>query len=159
MRLVAIVIPLSLVLTGCAVNMADCDPTTGDTSLVNKFNCNYSGTYNQRVQVKEQTLQHEQELNKEFKAVLSAITQEQSQVKLELGNTQANHQALNASVGDLLAKLKKKSAGKVQLQRQIAELEANMKRAQSQPSRSVMEKQLELENLRSQVMTLQQSLD
>ncbi|WP_264298604.1 hypothetical protein [Dickeya dianthicola] len=39
-------------------------------------------------------------MNKEFNAVLSAITQEQSQVKLALGNTQASHQALDASVGD-----------------------------------------------------------
>jgi hypothetical protein len=35
----------ALILAGCATNARDCDPTTGDVSIITKFNCNYSGTW------------------------------------------------------------------------------------------------------------------
>ncbi|MFZ4833133.1 hypothetical protein [Rouxiella sp. Mn2063] len=147
-----------VVLSGCATNAADCDPTTGDVSIITKFNCNYSGTYDKRVESKQQTLSNEQALNTEFKAVYAAIEQEKNQVHGDVASKQATYNALNKSMSNLLAQLKKKSAGQAKYQKQIAELETSLKQ-QNTPSKSVMEKQMELEDLRSQVASLQQALE
>src|SRR5471030_301631 len=148
----------AVVLSGCATHAADCDPTTGDVSIVAKFNCNYSGTYDKRVESKQQTLVHEQELNTEFKAVYAAIEQEKTQVDGDLKQRQATNDALNKSMNNLLAQLKKKAAGQARYKKQISELETTLQQAQNQPSKSVMDKKMELEELRSQVASLQQDL-
>ncbi|XTD82066.1 hypothetical protein AB8849_00595 [Proteus vulgaris] len=60
---------ITLLLSGCVTNPADCDPTAGDVSIITKFNCNYSGTYDNRIEQKKAILGNEQALNTEFKAV------------------------------------------------------------------------------------------
>lgn len=45
---------ITLLLSGCVTNPADCDPTAGDVSIITKFNCNYSGTYDNRIEQKKQ---------------------------------------------------------------------------------------------------------
>lgn len=147
-------------LTGCASSPSECDPTAGDASIVSKFNCRYSGTYDQRVAAKQQTLSHERALNAEFKAVYAAIEQEKNQTDGDVNRRRASYNQLNRSMDTLLAQLKLKAAGQQKYQRQIGELESSMKQARRQaPSQSVLEKQLLLENLRGQVSSLQQDLD
>ncbi|MEA9391543.1 hypothetical protein SJI19_13490 [Acerihabitans sp. TG2] len=147
-------------LSGCASSMSDCDPTTGDVSIVSKFNCRYSGTYDQRVNVKQQTLTHEQALNHEFKAVLAAIEQEKNQSNSSLKSRQASADQLNRSMNTLLTQLKQKAAGQKKYQKQINDLQTSLDQAQQQqPSQSVLDKQLQLEDLRSQVSSLQQDLE
>jgi|SRR5471032_2591060 len=159
------ILPLALLLlaatlSGCASSMSECDPTTGDVNIISKFNCRYSGTYDQRVDAKQQTLVHEQALNREFKAVLAAIEQEKNQSNGSLKSRQASADQLNRSMDTLLTQLKQKAAGQKKYQKQIGELQTSMNQArQQQPSQSVLDKQLQLENLRSQVSSLQQDLE
>ncbi|MCF1958132.1 hypothetical protein L1K40_26520 [Escherichia coli] len=156
-------LPLSLVgmtllLSGCVTNPADCDPTTGDVSIITKFNCNYSGTYDNRVEQKKAILANEKALNTEFKAVLAAIEKEKQQTNASLKSQQASQQALNQSMNNLLNQLRQKTKGQNDIQKQINEIDKQMKAAQNNPSKSVMEKQLELENLQNQVINLQSDL-
>lgn len=148
----------ALLLVGCATNARDCDPTAGDVSIITKFNCNYSGTWDKRVEQKQQTLQHEQQLNKEFNAVYAAIEQEKQQSNASVASKRKSQQALQRSMNNLIAQLKQKNAGRADVQKQIAALEKKMKEAQNRPSASEMEKQMELQKLQGQLSELQQTL-
>lgn len=109
-------LPLSLVgmtllLSGCVTNPADCDPTTGDVSIITKFNCNYSGTYDNRIEQKQAILANEKALNTEFRAVLAAIEKEKQQTNASLKSKQASQQALNQSMNNLLNQIRQKTKG------------------------------------------------
>lgn len=148
----------TLLLAGCVTNPRDCDPTTGDVNIVTKFNCNYSGTWDKRVEEKTGTLQHEQELNKEFKAVYAAIEQEKAQSNASVASKRKAQQDLERSMNNLMAQLKKKSAGRADMQKQVNDLEKRMKEAQNTPSASSMQKQMELQQLKEQLNELQSTL-
>ncbi|CDH32226.1 hypothetical protein [Xenorhabdus bovienii] len=149
---------ISMALTGCVTNAQECDPTTGDMSIITKFNCNYSGTWDQRVVDKEKVLQHEQTLNKEFKAVYDAIEREKKAGQANLESRKRSQVALQKSLNRLFNQLKTKAAGKVKIEKQIVELEKRMREAQQKPSQSEMQKQLELQQLQNQLNELQDSL-
>ncbi|MCO7050044.1 MULTISPECIES: hypothetical protein [Morganellaceae] len=156
-------LPLSLVgmtllLSGCVTNPADCDPTTGDVSIITKFNCNYSGTYDNRIEQKQAILANEKALNTEFRAVLAAIEKEKQQTNASLKSKQASQQALNQSINNLLNQIRQKTKGQNDIQKQINEIDRQMKATQNNPSKSVMQKQLELDNLQNQVLSLQSDL-
>ncbi|WMV71544.1 hypothetical protein [Xenorhabdus griffiniae] len=153
-----VMLAAGVALAGCVTKTKDCDPTLGDMSIIAKFNCNYSGTWDQRVVEKEQELQHEQALNKEFKAIYEAIEREKKSGKESLESKKRSHTALQKSINSLLGQLKTKSAGKVKMEKQIAELEQRLHNLQNQPSPSEMQKQLELQQLQSQLNELQNSL-
>lgn len=148
----------ALLLAGCASTPEECDPTTGDVSLIRKFNCKYSGTYDKRVDMKEQTLAHEKELNTEFKSALAAIEKEKSLVNADLKTRQVNRQELNQSVNNLLAQARVKSKNRADIQTRINTIEKQLNESQNSPDKSTMEKQLELENLKNQVTDLQSDL-
>jgi len=148
----------ALLLSGCATDARDCDPTTGDVSIVNKFNCNYSGTWDKRVDDKQNTLAHEQILNAEFKAVNEAIEKEKAQGHASVASKRQSQQALQSSLNKLVAQLKTKTAGRADAQKQVTDLEKSIKEAQNRPSDSVMQKQMELQKLQGQLAELQTTL-
>lgn len=158
MRILIVALAVALI-SGCSTNARDCDPTTGDVSIITKFNCNYSGTWDQRVEDKQHTLQHEQALNKEFKAVYDAISSQQQQVSGQVASKRQSQQALDRSLDRLIAQLKAKSKGKTAAQNQLAELQQTRESLRNSPSASVMQKQLELQKLQNQVKELQETLD
>ena len=148
----------ALLLSGCATDARDCDPTTGDVSIVTKFNCNYSGTWDKRVDDKQNTLAHEQVLNAEFKAVNEAIEKEKAQSNASVASKRQSQQALQSSLNKLVAQLKTKTAGRADAQKQVADLEKSIKEAHNRPSESVMQKQMELQKLQGQLAELQATL-
>ncbi|MBU4682350.1 hypothetical protein KC222_10020 [Cedecea davisae] len=148
----------AVLLSGCATDARQCDPTTGDVNIITKFNCNYSGTWDKRVEEKEHTLQHEQAMNKEFNAVYAAIEQEKAKSNASVASKRQTQQNLDRSLNALVAQLKTKTAGKAVAQKQLAALEKSMKEAQSKPAESVMQKQLELQELQGQLNELQSTL-
>ncbi|MEQ4924611.1 hypothetical protein [Proteus hauseri] len=157
-RLPLSLVGMTLLLSGCVTNPADCDPTTGDVSIITKFNCNYSGTYDNRIEQKKAILGNEQALNTEFKAVLAAIEKEKQQSNADLKTQQANQRALNQSMNNLLSQIRQKTKGQSDIQKQIDDIDKRMKAVQNNPSKSVMEKQLELEGLQNKVLDLQSDL-
>lgn len=148
----------AILLSGCATDARDCDPTTGDVNIITKFNCNYSGTWDKRVEDKKNTLQHEQVLNKEFAAVYAAIEQDKAQSNASVASKRKAQQDLERSMNNLVAQLKKKTAGRADAQKQVADLEKRMAETQNKPSASVMQKQMELQNLQQQLNELQTTL-
>ena len=157
-RLAGLLLPSVLILSGCVTNIDDCDPTTGDVSIITKFNCKYSGTYDKRVEMKQAVLANEQQLNSQFKAIYDAIEQEKRQSNATVAQKRASQKKLNQSVQNLLGELKQKTAGQSDIQKQISDIENKMKSSANNPDASVMQKQLELESLRNQVLDLQSDL-
>lgn len=147
-----------LFLTGCTTPAQDCDPTTGDASLVRKFNCNYSGTYEQRVQEKERILSGEQEANARFHDVYAAIEKEKMVVSQHRKNAEIEYGVLQDSLQSLLSDLRSKTTGQQQLQTRINAAEKRIKGLGSANPSSAMEKQLQLEQLRQEVSSLQSDL-
>lgn len=148
----------TLLLSGCATDARDCDPTTGDVSIITKFNCNYSGTWDKRVDAKQNTLAHEKVLNAEFKAVNEAIEKEKAQSNASVASKRQSQQALQTSLNKLVAQLKTKTAGRADAQKQVADLEKSIKEAQNRRSDSEMQKQMELQKLQGQLADLQATL-
>lgn len=157
--LLLITVSSALILSGCATSIENCDPTTGDVNIITKFNCKYSGTYDQRIVQKEEVLEHEKVLNNEFKAVLAAIENEKQHVNADLKSKQKSQQALSQSINTLLNQAKKKSNNRKGIQNQINAIDKKLKESQNSPNQSTMQKQLELEDLKNQVIDLQKDLD
>ncbi|MFZ5605060.1 MAG: hypothetical protein ACOY7J_21610, partial [Pseudomonadota bacterium] len=66
-RLHSSLLVASLLLGGCTVNPADCDPTNRDASIIAKTRCTSSGAYDVRVQEKQKILLDEQKTNQMFR--------------------------------------------------------------------------------------------
>ena len=147
-----------MVLHGCAVNPADCDPTNRDASIVAKARCNYSGAYDERVQGKQKILLDEQKTNKLFRDVYAAVEKEKREVSSELKNNRTEYSALTKSLNALLDELQQKDQGNSQVQAEVAALKQELENIKYQDDPVVMKKQVELDQLKNKVMELQQGL-
>jgi chromosome segregation ATPase len=147
-----------MILDGCAVNPADCDPTNRDASIVAKARCNYSGAYDERVQSKQKILLDEQETNRLFRDVYAAVEKEKREVSSELKNNRTEYTALTNSLNALLNELQQKDQGNSQVQAEVAALKQELENIKNQDDPVVMKKQVELDQLKNKVMELQQGL-
>ena len=147
-----------MVLHGCTVNPADCDPTNREASIVAKARCNYSGAYDERVQSKQKILLDEQKTNKLFRDVYAAVEKEKLEVGGELRNNRAEYSALTKSLNALLDELQQKDQDNSQVQAEVAALRKDLANIVNQDDPAVMKKQVELDQLKNKVMELQQGL-
>ncbi|MFC0179846.1 hypothetical protein [Thorsellia kenyensis] len=143
-------------LAGCATDVKDCDPNSGDVSLVTKFNCQYSGTYQKRIDDRQKQLTDETALNSELKSVVKELQQELNRQDMEFGEAKAINDAARGRLNNLLQNLKQKTSSSQSLQAQINEIETLVN--QSPQSNSEIEKRLQLEELKSKVSQLEQDL-
>lgn len=148
----------ALLLGGCAVNPADCDPTNRDASLIAKARCTTSGAYDVRLQEKQQILLDEQKTNQLFREVYAAVEKEKAEVKSELAGKRAEYSALQKAVGNLLAEIRSKAQGNQAVEKEIAELEQQLATVTTQNDPVVLQKQQQLDELRDKAMRLEQSL-
>ncbi len=148
-----------LLLQGCTtVTPADCDPRNANAGFLTKFSCNNQGVYAQRVAHKQQVLVDEQQTNQQFRAVYTAIQQEQAAVRGELGQQRSEYAGLNRALNALLANLKSRSRGNQRIQGQIAAIENDLKTLNQDNRAAVMQKQYELQRLQSRVADLEGDL-
>jgi DNA repair exonuclease SbcCD ATPase subunit len=147
-----------MVLNGCVVNPADCDPTNRDASIVSKARCNYSGAYDERLQSKQKILLDEQEMNKLFRDVYTAVEKEKREVSSELKSKRTEYSALTKALNALLNELQQKDQGNSQVQAEVAALKKELENIKNQDDPVVMKKQVELDQLKNRVMELQQGL-
>lgn len=158
-RLMLLLSLMGFGVTGCAVTANDCDPRNADIGFITKFNCTNQGVYEQRVVQKQQVLQNEQRTNQLFRESYRAIEQQQWAVSNDLAQQQRQAAELNRSLNALLAELKKKSAGNQKMKKELAGLEQQMKSLnQPNTNTSVMQKQVELQKLRTRLSELEGDL-
>ena len=145
-------------LAGCAVNAQECDPRNADAGFATKFGCKTQGVYAQRVDEKEKVLLDEQKTNQLFRDVYASIEQEKASVGKDLATQQAQYASLNKSLNALLNELKSKAKGNQRIEAEIASVEKDLKNINQQDSPSVVQKQLELQKLRSKASSLESDL-
>ena len=145
-------------LAGCAVSSQECDPRNADAGFATKFGCKTQGVYAQRVEEKEKILLDEQKTNQLFRDVYAAIEQEKASVGKDLATQQAQYASLNKSLNALLGELKNKAKRNRRIEAEIAALENDLKNINQQENPAVLQKQVELQKLRSKVSSLESDL-
>lgn len=145
-------------LAGCAVTAQECDPRNTDAGFATKFGCNTQGVYAQRVDEKEKVLLDEQKTNQLFRDVYAAIEQEKASTGSDLKTQQAQYARLNKSLGALLTELKSRAKGNQRIEAEIASVEKELNSLNQQDNPAVLQKQHELQKLRSKVTSLESDL-
>lgn len=143
---------------GCAVNPEHCDPTKRDASLIEKARCDGSGAYQTRADHLEKVLLDEQKMNVMFRDVYNAVEKEKREVSQELKGKRSEYSALTQSLNALLGELKSKAKGNQAIEKEIADLTKELENIKTQDSPVVMQKQVELDQLKNKVLDLEQQL-
>lgn len=157
------VITAVLALSGCATQPGECDATNRDSSMLTKMNCDYSGGYSDQVKQKEEALSESRKQNAMFRQVYENIQAQQLSTKADLASQQKSQAALNQSLTQLLNSLKARRGNEAQVQKQIADLEKQLKATQVVPTAkaspaALAARQQELKTLQKKVNQLQFSL-
>jgi chromosome segregation ATPase len=157
------VITAILALSGCATQPGECDATNRDSSMLTKMNCDYSGGYSDQVKQKELALSESRKQNAMFRQVYENIQAQQLSTKTDLASQQKSQAALNQSLTQLLNSLKARRGNEAQVQKQIADLEKQLKATQVAPTAkstpaALAARQQELKTLQKKVNQLQFSL-
>ncbi|EJN35317.1 hypothetical protein PMI35_00239 [Pseudomonas sp. GM78] len=157
------VITAVLALSGCATTPGECDATNRDSSMLTKMNCDYSGGYSDQVKQKEVALSESRKQNAMFRQVYENIQAQQLSTKADLASQQKSQAALNQSLTQLLNSLKARRGNEAQVQKQIADLEKQLKATQVAPTAkaspaALAARQQELKSLQKKVNQLQFSL-
>jgi septal ring factor EnvC (AmiA/AmiB activator) len=157
------VITAILALSGCATTPGECDATNRDSSMLTKMNCDYSGGYSDQVKQKELALSESRKQNAMFRQVYENIQAQQLSTKTDLASQQKSQASLNQSLTQLLNSLKTRRGNEAQVQKQIADLEKQLKATQVAPTAkstpaALAARQQELKTLQKKVNQLQFSL-
>lgn len=148
----------SLLLGGCTVNPADCDPTNRDASIIAKTRCTSSGAYDVRVQAKQNILLDEQKTNQMFRDLYAAVEKEKSEVSAELRGKRSEYGALQKALGALLTEIKSKAKGNKEIEAEVAALEQQLATVTGQNDPVVLQKQQQLDELKNRAVKLEQDL-
>jgi len=157
-RLHSSLLVASLLLGGCTVNPADCDPTNRDASIIAKTRCTSSGAYDVRVQEKQKILLDEQKTNQMFRDLYAAVEKEKSEVSAELRGKRSEYGALQKALGTLLTEIKSKAKGNKEIEAEVAALEQQLATVTGQNDPVVMQKQQQLDELKNRAVKLEQDL-
>lgn len=157
-RLHSSLLVASLLLGGCAVNPADCDPTNRDASIIAKTRCTSSGAYDVRVQEKQKILLDEQKTNQMFRDLYAAVEKEKSEVSAELRGKRSEYGALQKALGALLTEIKSKAKGNKEIEAEVAALEQQLATVTGQNDPVVLQKQQQLDELKNRAVKLEQDL-
>ena len=101
-------------LQGCTNTPEECDPSK-ELNVFSKASCQFSGSYDKRIEQKEKILLDEKATKAELAKINGLIKQQQAGVSKSIKQKQASLNSLNKSVKNLTAQLKQKAQGKTEL--------------------------------------------
>lgn len=156
LRVLGLSMALTAVLTGCTMSAAECDPST-DPGFFNKVGCTVSGSYAQRVELKEAELQALQAENDKLTRIGRLLSDEESMLEGNLAQRRAQHQALVSEVESLRSALKAENQLTDNLNNQLKSLEEKSAALQQLPDNTpLLERQQRLSELQAQYDQLMQ---
>ncbi|MCG8312008.1 MAG: hypothetical protein MI976_02225 [Pseudomonadales bacterium] len=155
----ALTLALTGLASGCAIDPSQCNSMDTNASVITKARCDSTGGYAHNIEKKKLTLAEEQRLNKLFREVYDAVEQERSEVRSELRNKKAEYSKLKTALSQLLAELDSRAEGNKQLKDEIAKIKEDLANMEANKSPVVMQKEAELESLRSRVVELEETFD
>ena len=150
---------LALMVTGCTSTPEECDPSQ-DPGFFNKMGCTFSGSYNERIQQKEQQVADLKAENERLNQLARDIFDKDTLLKANVGEKVRLLDKATAEINAVEASLAKKRALSSDLQDQIDDMRAKIDKAKksSGAQLTIKQKQKQIEELEAQLQELQDSL-
>lgn len=151
-----LVIPTTILLSACSATPEQCDPSL-ELSVFQKMACVNSGSYDDRISQREQTLSNEQARSQELqsKNETAKAQNQHSQQQVNTKKTELNK--LNQGLQKETDELKRKAANNQQVRDEINSIEQQMNQVNSSGASDVV-KQQELKKLQEKLATYQKAL-
>src|SRR5574344_2830653 len=122
LKLKALAVVMPLMLTACTTTPDECDPT-GDPSMLAKLGCVVSGSYQKRVEVKQQEIKSlREEQQKSLNSVLE-LEKNRSQMIADRAYRLKQLDKIQSQIDDLRVSLKQKGALNKTLETKLANLQ------------------------------------
>ena len=153
----AVVLSAAVLLTGCAVDKAGCDPRAlRDAGLLTKMNCDFSGSYDARAKDKDAQLAEAQKTNAALREALAALEKKNELSKADVAARRNQLSAINRSVNNYLQQVRATNPGNEALSEQIRQATAKLNQLNATPVNSSAANAQELQN---RVTAVQQEID
>ena len=147
----------ALVLSGCAVDKAGCDPRAlRDAGLLTKMNCDFSGSYDARAKDKEAQLAEAQKTNAALREALAALEKKNELSKADATARRNQISAINRSVNNYLQQVRATNPGNEAISEQIRQATARLNQLNATPVNASSANAQELQN---RVTAVQQEID
>lgn len=114
--------------TACTTTPEECDPSV-DPGFFNKIGCTVSGSYEARIQQKEQQLSNLQSQNKYLNEILTQLQDRETLVYGTINERQALLDNIEVNLNDLENDLKAKNKLNSDLKKQIAKAKSSIQQA------------------------------
>jgi chromosome segregation ATPase len=156
MRLIPVAAAV-LVLSGCAVDKAGCDPRAlRDAGLLTKMNCDFSGSYDARAKDKEAQLAEAQKTNAALREALVALEKKSELSKADATARRNQISAINRSVNNYLQQVRATNPGNEAVSEQIRQATARLNQLNATPVNASAANAQELQN---RVTAVQQEIE
>ena len=147
---------VSVLLSGCATTVSDCDPAVRKNTLATA-SCIFSDNgYKARQISLEASLAEEKSLAESQRQIYALLKLERSGVSKSLSRTRAQYKKLTKTLNDLIAQISKNSQGNKAIQQKIDTLKNKMSTLDN--STSSAQKKLALSALYAEVDSLKKEL-
>ena len=151
-----VVLSLSVVLAGCAVDKAGCDPkAVRDSGLMTKMNCQFSGSYDARAADQDEVLRQKREANASLRQALRDLDSANDLVKLDVAARKAKLDSVTKSVDSYLQQIKASTATNASLQARVAKAQAMADSIKSTPPSDVAGAMKKIEDMQAQITALE----
>lgn len=147
-----IVLCSSSVLAACSATPEECDPSV-ELNVFSKAACQFSGSYQQRVDQRETTLKEESKTTDELNEAYVDVKNQQVATQRKVSKKSVQLSNINKSVSANKSTIAQKKHDVTQLNQQIAEIKKQIENVKANPSLSSVEKEKELQRLQTILST------
>jgi hypothetical protein len=129
-----VLVPLVLVLSGCAVDKAGCDPAAmRDAGILTRLSCDLSGSYGARAQDQQVQLSGAQERNQVLQDILNGLQTENRELSQGLTVERAKRDRLVNSMNQYLTQTEQQAGQNAALKAQVEKTRNEVNRLASLP--------------------------
>ena len=115
----AAVLFVPFALAGCSATPEECDPSV-ELNVFSKAACEFSGSYQKRIDQKDSVLRAEQEVNDALSDEYTTVKNQQSKTRQNVSNQSAQLNKLNKAANTNKVKLAQKQQELAKLKKQIS---------------------------------------
>lgn len=127
MKKLFLLLNVILILTSCSSTPQDCDPRV-ELSLLGKMSCKMSGSYDERINIKEKELKAAKDLNKDLNDEDKILRNQNKIVKMSLAQKSSQLDKLNKRLTYLKKVNAKSKNPDSEQEAEIRELEADIEK-------------------------------
>ncbi len=152
----SVILSLSVLFAGCAVDKAGCDPkAVRDSGLMTKMNCQFSGSYDARAADQDEVLRQKREANASLRQALRDLDSANDLVKLDISARKATLDNITKSVDSYLQQVKTSTVTNASLQARVAKAQAMADSIKSTPPSDVAAVMNKIKEMETQITALE----